>query len=65
MSIAKLLLAVLLMTTSFTLIRNVMAQEDNPVELGAVNWGRSIEEAQAKSKESGKPLFVQFQEVPG
>jgi len=34
-------------------------------ELGAVSWHRSFDEATALSKETGKPLFILFQEVPG
>ena len=33
--------------------------------LGGVKWGRSIDKALALSKESGKPVFILFQEVPG
>jgi len=36
-----------------------------PVEVGQVNWNRDFEKAKAASKQTGKPLFVQFQEVPG
>jgi len=37
----------------------------SPVEVGHVNWNRGIEQAKALSAKTGKPLFVQFQEVPG
>jgi len=37
----------------------------SPVELGQVDWGRDLEAAQKLSSQTGKPLFVQFQEVPG
>ncbi len=37
----------------------------NPVEVGAVNWLRDHDVALARSKESGKPVFLLFQEVPG
>ena len=36
-----------------------------PVELGKVAWGRNLEEAVAKSKQSNKPIALLFQEVPG
>ncbi len=36
-----------------------------PVEVGKVNWGRDYEAALASSKESGKPVLLLFQEVPG
>lgn len=35
------------------------------VELGTVDWLRSYPEAVAKAKESGKPILILFQEVPG
>ena len=34
-------------------------------ELGVVDWLRSYEQATALSEETGKPLFILFQEVPG
>lgn len=40
-----------------------MAQ--STVEVGQVNWNRDLAVAKKLSEESGKPLFVQFQEVPG
>ena len=39
--------------------------ENQVEELGQVHWGRSLEEAKAQSAESGKPILVLFQEVPG
>ena len=36
-----------------------------PVEVGQVKWKRDIEQAKTISAKTGKPLFVQFQEVPG
>ena len=38
---------------------------EQPVELGLVKWERDLQEAKRLSKKTGKPLFVQFQEVPG
>lgn len=35
------------------------------VEVGLVRWGRDLAAAQKASKESGKPIVVLFQEVPG
>ena len=37
----------------------------NPVEVGHVNWGRDFDAALEMSAESGKPVLVLFQEVPG
>jgi len=36
-----------------------------PIEIGTINWGRNYEEATERSKETGKPIFLLFQEVPG
>jgi hypothetical protein len=36
-----------------------------PLEVGEVKWGRDLDAATKLSKESGKPVFVLFQEVPG
>ena len=36
-----------------------------PVEVGVVDWLRSLDDAVELSKESGKPIFALFQEVPG
>ena len=41
------------------------AESGSPQELGVVNWHRSYKEAAAISEETGKPLFILFQEVPG
>jgi len=36
-----------------------------PEEAGKVAWGRDLEAALAASKQSGKPVFALFQEIPG
>lgn len=38
---------------------------NNPVELGAVHWGRDLQEGEQLARQSGKPLLILFQEVPG
>ncbi len=38
---------------------------DQPIEVGAVEWGRSLDEALDRSRQSNKPVFALFQEVPG
>ena len=38
---------------------------NNPVEVGHVRWQRDFDAALLKSAESGKPLLVLFQEIPG
>jgi hypothetical protein len=40
-------------------------EQSRPVEQGKVSWLRDYDQAIGKSKESGKPLFVLFQEIPG
>ncbi|MEM9378324.1 MAG: hypothetical protein AAGB93_00145 [Planctomycetota bacterium] len=39
--------------------------DEAPRELGAVDWGRKLEPALASAKESGKPVLLLFQEIPG
>lgn len=41
------------------------ATPDNPVELGSVHWSRDLDASRVKAKNSGKPLLILFQEVPG
>ncbi len=36
-----------------------------PVEVGAVSWQRDLEPAYGQSENSGKPVLILFQEVPG
>lgn len=48
----------------FTIICAAEATE-NPIEVGSVHWGRDLDAALDKSHQSGRPVFVLFQEVPG
>jgi hypothetical protein len=41
------------------------SSELQPVALGTVHWARNADAALAASKQSGKPVFALFQEVPG
>jgi len=41
------------------------APQDPAPELGSVNWQRDLNAAKQTSAESGKPLMLLFQEVPG
>jgi Thioredoxin-like len=41
------------------------APTNNPKELGWVRWQRNYDEAAAEAAQTGKPLFLLFQEVPG
>ncbi len=38
---------------------------DQPVEVGLVHWQRDFKAALAHSADTGKPVFLLFQEVPG
>ncbi|NNL77559.1 MAG: hypothetical protein HKO68_14585 [Desulfobacterales bacterium] len=38
---------------------------DNPIEVGHVRWGRDFETALQISANTGKPVLVLFQEIPG
>ena len=38
---------------------------DNPVELGKVHWSRDLHKGTLEAKQTGKPLLILFQEVPG
>ena len=38
---------------------------ETPVAIGAVHWGRDLDHAYKLSGETGRPVFVLFQEVPG
>ena len=59
----KLLAIMILLTTCATAYGGQTAQ--NPVEVGNVHWGRDFDAALKMSAESGKPVLVLFQEVPG
>lgn len=37
----------------------------NPIEAGDVKWQRDLDAALVSAKNSGKPVFVLFQEIPG
>lgn len=41
------------------------AAPEAPVEIGRVAWLRDLDDGLARAKESGKPVFLLFQEVPG
>ncbi len=43
----------------------VATTPDNPVELGSVHWLRDLNEGRQQAKNTGKPLLILFQEVPG
>ena len=53
-----------LITTSWSQLSFSIPQ-DNPVELGKVNWMRNYDDAVQSSIDQDKPIFILFQEVPG
>jgi hypothetical protein len=55
-----LLLAILLACSTVT-----PAVENEHVELGTVSWLRDYQEALSRASETGKPVLILFQEVPG
>lgn len=59
-----------LLLASFLFASTAFAQQrtdatNQPTELGKVSWLRNYDQALAASKESGKPVLILFQEVPG
>lgn len=42
-----------------------LSVEEDAIEIGKVDWTRDLAAAKKKSKATGKPIFLQFQEVPG
>ena len=61
-TIGVMVLAVMLTATIF---QSSSLVGQTQVELGRVNWNRDLDAAKKLSSQTGKPLFVQFQEVPG
>lgn len=47
------------------LFPHFLLAQNKPIELGNVQWLRSFDEAQTKSKKEGKPILILFQEIPG
>jgi len=54
-----------LVSACYALALACLASAKNPVEVGDVAWGRDYQAALSASKETGKPIFLLFQEVPG
>ncbi len=50
---------------TYTWDENTTTKNDQPVELGQVDWNRDWEAAKSESAKSEKPILVLFQEVPG
>ncbi len=67
-TLALHLMVVFSITVSLVMARlqaEAAATQNNPVEVGEVNWHRDYQAALGSSRESGKPVFLFFQEVPG
>lgn len=43
----------------------VLAASEHPIETGSVNWERDLGKALKSSGQTGRPVFLLFQEVPG
>ncbi len=54
-----------LILTACLMLAQSVAASDNPIEVGSVNWGRDLNQALQTSGETGRPVLVLFQEVPG
>ena len=62
----KFILVSVLVAGAFALaLGNTSSLAEQPVELGNVNWNMELDEALELAKKQKRPLFVQFQEVPG
>jgi hypothetical protein len=67
-------IAAMLIAIAASLPAQVSAQEAAPettdpekqaAELGKVAWLRNVDDAVARAKAEARPIFIQFQEVPG
>lgn len=47
------------------LLPSLLTAQSQPVELGSVQWLRTMDDAQARSQKEHKPILILFQEVPG
>lgn len=54
-----------LLFVCFLLLGGDVLAQNNPVELGKVRWYRDYDQAVEISKQSKRPIFLLFQEVPG
>jgi len=55
----------LIIFTVILVIAHCAEANENPVEVGSVRWGRDLDGALKISAETGRPVLVLFQEVPG
>lgn len=50
--------------SSFSAV-STLGKDSNPIETGNVMWGRNLQAALDKSKQTSVPVLVLFQEIPG
>ena len=56
---------IILILAALLMLPYGIAANENPVEVGLVSWGRNLDHALRLSGETGRPVFLLFQEVPG
>jgi len=55
----------ILILAVFLIVPYGIAANENPIEIGTVTWGRDLDKALKLSGQTGRPVFLLFQEVPG
>ena len=55
----------ILILAIFLMLPGGLVAKENPIEIGTVNWGRDLDQALRESGQTGRPVFLLFQEVPG
>ena len=55
----------IILSSFFLFFYIVLFAQNNPKELGTVNWYRNLQKAKSESKSNQKPILILFQEVPG
>ena len=61
----KLVFGAIMLAGLFLIMASTGSTADPPVEVGAVTWGRDLDAAKKQSTETGKPILILFQEIPG
>lgn len=54
-----------LIVSLIVMVATALSHADQPEEAGTVVWGRDLDHALSASKQSGRPVFALFQEIPG
>lgn len=60
MRVPRTIIVLIILFTAFS-----AKAAENPVEAGSVQWGRDLNVALKNSADTGKPVLVLFQEIPG